>query len=69
MTEILVSLNFLETYLKIELGGKIPFNKEILEVRNKSSLVELLTSFLPERESEGHFLEERQYIVNCIKQL
>ena len=39
------------------------------QVRNKSSLVELLSSFLPEREAEGHFLEERQYIVNYIKQL
>ena len=49
--------------------GQKKFKRENIEVRNKSSLVELLSSFLPEREGEGHFLEERQYIVNYIKQL
>ena len=52
------------------LGGNIQsMKKENIKVRNKSSLVELLSSFLPEREAEGHFAEERQYIVNYVKQL
>ena len=45
------------------------FAERTFQVRNKTNLVELLSSFLPEREAEGHFLEERQFIVNCIKQL
>jgi len=55
-------------YILVSNPDKSSGMTEIL-VRNKSSLVELLSSFLPEREAEGHFLEERQYIVNYIKQL
>ena len=64
MTEILVTFD--------SLLSTCVFLKNIsidLQVRNKANLVELLSSFLPEREAEGHFLEERQFIVNCIKQL
>ena len=64
MTEILVTF--------YSLFSTCVFLKNIsidLQVRNKTNLVELLSSFLPEREAEGHFLEERQFIVNCIKQL
>ena len=64
MTEILVTFG--------SLFSTCVFLKDIsinLQVRNKTNLVELLSSFLPEREAEGHFLEERQFIVNCIKQL
>jgi len=55
-------------YILVSNPDKSSGMTEIL-VRNRSSLVELLSSFLPEREAEGHFLEERQYIVNYIKQL
>ena len=64
MTEILVTFDsLLSTCVFLK---NISIN---LQVRNKINLVELLSSFLPEREAEGHFLEERQFIVNCIKQL
>jgi len=55
-------------YILVTNPDKSPAMTEIL-VRNKTNLVELLSSFLPEREAEGHFLEERQFIVKCIKQL
>ena len=67
---ILICLKLhVQPYFVIKLWGQKKFKRENIEVRNKSSLVELLSSFLPEREAEGHFLEERQYIVNYIKQL
>ena len=66
MTEILVTLDSLFSTCVFLKKKNISIN---LQVRNKTNLVELLSSFLPEREAEGHFLDERQFIVNCIKQL
>jgi len=38
-------------------------------IRNRTSLVELLANFLPEKDGEGHFPEEKKFLISHIKQL